>query len=110
MIPNYMLGTTATYICNDGFFLDQSVRNEVRTCELEDDNGLDNLGDFTGTQPTCVRKHLVYNYASRRSCTRDTVKLTALSVCVCVFQLLLNMRNATITMFSWILIRRFAKA
>ena len=52
---NYMLGTTATYICNDGFFLDLSVGNEVRTCE--DDNGLDDLGEFTGSQPTCVRKY-----------------------------------------------------
>ncbi|XP_064387533.1 uncharacterized protein LOC135335856 isoform X2 [Halichondria panicea] len=52
MTPNYMLGTTATYICNDGFFLDLSVGNEVRTCE--DDNGLDDLGEFTGSQPTCV--------------------------------------------------------
>ncbi len=55
MTPNYMLGTTATYICNDGFFLDISVGNEVRTCV--DDNGLDNLGEFTGSQPTCVRKY-----------------------------------------------------
>ncbi len=58
MTPNYMLGTTATYICNDGFFLDLSVGNEVRTCE--DDNGLDDLGEFTGSQPTCVRKYLRY--------------------------------------------------
>ncbi len=54
--PNYMLGTTATYICNDRFLLDLSVGNEVRTCE--DDNGLDDLGEFTGSQPTCVRKYL----------------------------------------------------
>ncbi len=53
---NYMLGTTATYICNDGFFLDVSVGNEVRTC-VEDD-GLDDLGVFTGSQPTCVRKSI----------------------------------------------------
>ena len=52
---NYMLGTTATYICNNGFFLDLSVGNEVRTCE--DDDGLDNLGEFTGSQPTCIRKY-----------------------------------------------------
>ncbi len=57
MTPNYMLGTTATYICNDGFFLDLSVGNEVKTCE--DDNGLDDLGEFTGSQPTCVRKYSV---------------------------------------------------
>ncbi|XP_064387566.1 uncharacterized protein LOC135335869 isoform X2 [Halichondria panicea] len=50
---NYMLGTNATYICNDGFFLDLSVGNEIRTCE--DDDGLDDLGEFTGSQPTCVR-------------------------------------------------------
>ena len=53
---NYMLGTTATYICNNGFFLDVSVGNEVRTCV--DDDGLDDLGVFTGSQPTCVRKSI----------------------------------------------------
>ena len=52
---NYKLGTTSTYICNNGFFLDLSAGNEVRTCE--DDNGLDDLGEFTGSQPTCVRKY-----------------------------------------------------
>ena len=56
MTPNYMLGTTSIYICNNGFFLDLSVGNEVRTCE--NDNGLDDLGEFTGSQPTCVRKYL----------------------------------------------------
>ncbi len=50
--PNYMFRTTATYICNEGFSLDISVGNEVRTCV--NDNGLDNLGVFTGSQPTCV--------------------------------------------------------
>ena len=60
--PNYMLGTTATSICNNGFFLDLSVGNKVRTCE--DDNGLDDLGEFTGSQPTCVRKYLNSNFSN----------------------------------------------
>ena len=52
---NYMLGTTSTYICNDRFFLDLSVGNDIRICE--DDDGLDDIGEFTGSQPTCVRKY-----------------------------------------------------
>ncbi len=60
MTPNYMLGTTSTYICNNGFFLDLSAGNEIRTCE--DDNGLDDLGEFTGSQPTCVRKYSFMSY------------------------------------------------
>ena len=62
MTANYMLKTTATYICNDRFFMDLSVGNEARTCE--DDDGLDDLGEFTGSQPTCVRKYLIYVIAS----------------------------------------------
>ena len=51
---NFDLGTTATYDCNEGYFLDLSVGNRVRTCE--DDNDMDALGMFNGQTPTCVRK------------------------------------------------------
>ena len=53
--PNFDLGTTATYECNEGFFLDVSVGNRVRTCV--DDDGMDAIGVFDGTAPTCVRKY-----------------------------------------------------
>ena len=52
--PNFDLGTTATYECNEGFFLDLSVGVRVRTCV--DDNDMDALGVFTDQAPTCVRK------------------------------------------------------
>ena len=52
--PNFDLGTTATYACNEGFFLDLSVGDRVRTCE--DDNDMDALGEFSGLAPSCVCK------------------------------------------------------
>ena len=52
--PNFDLGTTATYACNEGYFLDVSVGSEVRTC-VDDTDG-DALGVFDGQAPSCVRK------------------------------------------------------
>ena len=52
--PNFDLGTTATYVCNEGYFLDLSVGVRVRTCV--DDVDMDALGVFTGQAPSCVRK------------------------------------------------------
>ena len=57
--PNFDLGTTATYSCNEGYFLDLSVGVRVRTCV--DDNDMDALGVFTDEAPSCVRKS-AYNF------------------------------------------------
>ena len=53
--PNFDLGTTATYECDEGLFLDVSVGNRVRTCV--DDDGMNANGIFDDTAPTCVCKH-----------------------------------------------------
>ena len=57
-VPNYNLGTTATYSCNTGFSLDLSAGSETRTCVDDGDN--DAEGVFTGQAPTCVRKSTEY--------------------------------------------------
>ena len=54
--PNFDLGTTATYACNEGYFLDLSVGVRVRTCV--DDGDMDALGVFTDQAPSCVRKYI----------------------------------------------------
>ncbi len=54
-IPNYDLGTVATYACNEGFRLDITQGgSETRTC-IDDLNG-DAVGVFTNLPPRCVRK------------------------------------------------------
>ena len=53
LTADFELGTTATYDCNEGYFLDLSVGSEVRTCV--DDNDGDALGVFDGQAPACVR-------------------------------------------------------
>ena len=53
--PNFDLGTTATYACNEGYFLDLSVGIQVRTCV--DDDRMDVFGLFDGVAPTCVCKY-----------------------------------------------------
>ncbi len=50
-IPDYDLGTEATYTCEAGFYLEG---NEVRVCM--DDDGMDIIGAWSGQEPTCVRK------------------------------------------------------
>ena len=57
-VPNYSLGTTATYSCNAGFSLDLSAGSDTRTCVDDGDNGAE--GVFTGQAPTCVRKSTEY--------------------------------------------------
>ena len=55
MIPNYELGTVATYSCDAGFVLDFSLGGTMmRTCVDDGDN--DAEGIFDGQAPTCVRK------------------------------------------------------
>ena len=54
--PNFDLGTTATYSCDDGYTLDLSFGGvEVRTCF--DDGDDDSEGVFSGQKPVCVRKY-----------------------------------------------------
>ncbi len=48
-------GTTATYSCNDGYFLQGS--DTVRQCR---DDSTDTTGDWSGTTPVCTGIH-VYN-------------------------------------------------
>ena len=51
VIPNYELGTVATYECNDGFYL---MGSDQRNCIAGD--GTSAVGVFDGEAPTCVRK------------------------------------------------------
>ena len=53
-VPNYSLGTIATYSCNVEFSLDLSAGSETRTCIDDGDN--DAEGVFDGQAPTCVCK------------------------------------------------------
>ncbi len=56
VVPNFDLGTTATYSCNEGYFLEVTAStNVVRTCE-DDLNG-DAVGVFSGQAPACIRKY-----------------------------------------------------
>ncbi len=52
--PDFDLGTTATYSCNDGYTLDIAIGVEVRICI--DDGNNDTEGVFSGREPACVRK------------------------------------------------------
>ncbi len=54
MTPDFDLGTTATYSCDDGYTLDLSIGVEVRTCIDVGNN--DTEGVFSGREPACVRK------------------------------------------------------
>ena len=51
MTPNFDLGTTATYECDDGFYL---MGEDERNCTAGD--GSSAIGMFNGEEPTCVRK------------------------------------------------------
>ncbi len=48
-------GTTAMYVCNDGYVLMNG--NSVRVCQVETGSA---SGNFTGVEPDCIRKYL-YN-------------------------------------------------
>ncbi len=53
--PNYSLGTNATYTCSNGYFLKVNEgMDKVRKCE--DDDGMDDIGVWSGQPPTCVRE------------------------------------------------------
>ena len=53
--PDFDLGTTATYSCNDGYTLEITIGFKVRTCIDDGDN--DAVGVFRGQEPACVRKY-----------------------------------------------------
>ena len=55
VIPNFVLGTAATYSCNEGYTLDLSIGVEVRTCIDDGDN--DAVGMFSDQEPACVCKY-----------------------------------------------------
>ena len=48
MPTNYALGTTATYVCSNGFSV--SAGDEIRTCSGD---GSNSVGDWSGSEPTC---------------------------------------------------------
>ena len=51
--PNYALGTTATYVCINGFSV--SAGDEIRTCSGD---GSNSVGDWSGSEPTCSGTHI----------------------------------------------------
>ena len=53
-IPNFALGTVATYSCIVGYALDLSVGSRTRTCTK---NGM--IGEFDGRVPTCVCEFII---------------------------------------------------
>ena len=52
---NYSINTIATYICNEGYYLEITDNNiEMRVCEDDNDNNAE--GVWSGQPPTCVRE------------------------------------------------------
>ena len=52
MTPEFEIGTVATFTCNAGFSLNDAVA--MLTCA--DDDQMDNVGTWGGTEPNCLRK------------------------------------------------------
>ena len=52
-IPENVLGTVATYSCNEGYQFIKNVGDEIRTCV---DGGIGNSAVFNGSEPICKRK------------------------------------------------------
>ena len=70
MVPDYELGTVATYSCNPGFVLNSSLGGTMmRTCVDDGDN--DAEGIFDGQAPTCVCKF-------KQSCLDFSIQLPRL--------------------------------
>ena len=55
MTSPYEFGTVATFTCNAGFSLDGAA--DTLTCA--DDDQLDTVGTWGGTEPTCERMSIV---------------------------------------------------
>ena len=54
MTSPYEIGTVATFTCNAGFSLDGAA--DTLTCA--DDDQLDTVGTWGGTEPTCERMYM----------------------------------------------------
>ena len=52
--PDYDIGTLATYTCDEGFAFASALTIQLRNCN--DDDGMDAIGVWGGSAPTCVRK------------------------------------------------------
>ena len=76
-VPNYSLGTTATYSCNTGFSLDLSAGCETRTCVDDGDN--DAEGVFNGQAPTCVSESTEYISSSE---VQNSLHVEAMKTCI----------------------------
>ena len=50
--PNFEIDTVATFTCDSGF----SLNGGVSTLTCADDDQMDNVGTWGGTEPTCQRK------------------------------------------------------
>ena len=55
--PQFEIGTVTTHSCNAGYAL---VGDMTRTCD--DDDQADIVGVWSGTAPSCERKHIVFVY------------------------------------------------
>ena len=60
MTSPYEIGTVATFTCNAGFSLNRAV--DMLTCA--DDDQLDTVGTWGGTEPPCLRKSIIKNIKS----------------------------------------------
>ena len=63
MTSPYEIGTVATFTCNAGFSLDGAA--DTLTCA--DDDQIDTVGTWGGTEPTCERMFISTNFKARFS-------------------------------------------
>ena len=61
MTSPYEIGTVATFTCNAGFSLDGAA--DTLTCA--DDDQLDTVGTWGGTEPTCERMYMSTKFWSK---------------------------------------------
>ncbi len=55
---NYSIDTVATYSCVEGYFLE--MNDTERTCK-DDEDGIDDIGEWSGEEPHCVRELILYS-------------------------------------------------
>ena len=65
MTSPYEIGTVATFTCNAGFSLNGAI--DMLICA--DDDQLDTVGTWSGTEPPCLRKSIkkILNFVQNRS-------------------------------------------
>ena len=61
MTSPYEIGTVATFTCNAGFSLDGAA--DTLTCA--DDDQLDTVGTWGGTEPTCERMSIIISFKAQ---------------------------------------------